>query len=89
MFCYDENCNGECKNCEKVTKLFSFPLQFMKFTKIEAIKFSQEVLCLVSSWEEPPYFIVMKRVEKGMVNSYNNEVLENTTILLYAYLPHD
>lgn len=62
-------------------------LQFHPFSSEEEIKMGYDILCLVSSWDEPPYFIVMQRKIWGIVNAFDGMVLENTKILKWAYLP--
>lgn len=72
-----------------LTGLDKLQLEFHIFTSIEEIEIGKDLLCLVSSWEETPYFIVMHRKITGMVNSFDGTVLENTRILKYAYLPEN
>lgn len=62
-------------------------LNFREFDSINDIEMTRDILCLVSSWEETPYFIVMQRKEHGIVNSFDGSVLDNTKILKWAYLP--
>ena len=87
MFCYSESCNGCHDECWNVRNLKEYPLRFYNFIQEEDIIMSREVLCLVTSWDEPPYFIVMKRTFGGMVNASDMKLLDNTKILKWAYLP--
>lgn len=87
MFCFKEYCEGGCKNCEEVDLLDNLELEFKEFTSEENIEMSQEILCLVSSWGEPPYFIVAKRKWNGICNAFDGMLLQNTNILKWAYLP--
>ena len=87
MFCYSESCNGCHDECWNVRNLKEYPLRFYNFIQEEDIIMSREVLCLVTSWDEPPYFIVMKRTIGGMVNASDMKLLDNTKILKWAYLP--
>lgn len=89
MFCYSEKCNGKHKECELVKNLNNLSLVFNDFTSVENIDMARDVLCLVTSWEEPPYFIVMNRNIDGMANAFDGTVLDNTKILKWAYLPEN
>lgn len=62
-------------------------LKFENFVSENDIEMGRDILCLVSSWDEPPYFIVMQRKIKGVVNAFDATELENTKILKWAYLP--
>lgn len=87
MFCYKKICKCGCKNCEDVKLLNNLQLDFKDFTSEEDIEMAKEILCLVSSWGEPPYFLVMERKERGICNSFDGSLLDNTEILRWAYLP--
>ena len=87
MFCFKEYCESGCKNCEDVVLLNNLELEFKKFTSEEDIEMDQEILCLVSSWEEPPYFIVAERKINGICNAFDGILLQNTEILKWTYLP--
>ena len=87
MFCYSEKCKGKCDDCVLAKDLNNLVLDFNDFSNEEEIKLGKPILCLVTSWEEPPYFIVMKRKFKGIVDAYSGELLENTRILKWTYLP--
>ena len=92
MFCYKEYCETGCKSCEDVKLLDNLKLEFKEFTSEEDIEMSQEILCLVSSWGESPYFLVMERKERGICNAFDGKLLignafESTEILKWAYLP--
>lgn len=89
MFCYSETCNGEHKECSYVKNLDSLLLKFKDFITEDDIDLGKHILCLVSSWEEPPYFIVCYRSEKGIVSVFDGNVLENTDVLKWAYLPEN
>lgn len=67
-----------------LNKLF---LNFKPFVSEEDIEMGRDILCLVSSWEELPYFIVMQRKVFGIVSAFDASSLENTKILEWAYLP--
>lgn len=88
MFCYGDSCEGNHDECVKVVNLNHLCLDFKSFTSVEEIEMSREILCLVSSYEEPPYFIVLKRYERGICNDFNGEPLKNTRIIKWTYLPH-
>lgn len=63
-------------------------LEFHDFTSEEDIEQGVDMLCLVTSWEEPPYFAIMQRKVWGMVFSLDcSTPEERTKILKYAYLP--
>ena len=87
MFCYSEECNGECDDCNIVQHLNNFHLHFKSFTNTKEIEMAKSILCLVTSYEEPPYFIILKRYERGICNAFDGKPLENTRIIKYAYLP--
>ena len=89
MFCYGVDCeeNGNHDNCKKVKNLNSLCLDFKVFTSEDEIEVGRDILCLVTSYEEPPYFIVLKRYERGICNSFDGEPLNNTRILKWTYLP--
>lgn len=92
MFCYKKCCMCQCIDCEELKRLDDLQLDFKKFKSVEEIEMAQEILCLVSSWGEPPYFLVMERKERGICNAFDGELLvgnafENTEILKWAYLP--
>lgn len=89
MFCYSEKCNGKHDECILVKDLNSLVLGFKDFTTEEEIEIAKDILCLVTSWEEPPYFIVMQRKEHGVVNAFDGKFIDNTRILKWAYLPED
>lgn len=89
MFCYSENCKGEHSECSLVKVLNTFTLDFKPFNTKEDIEIGKDILCLVTSWEEPPYFIVLIRYEDDIYNAFDNEPLENTKILKWAYLPEN
>lgn len=88
MFCYGDNCEGNHDECEKVSKLNHICLDFKTFTSEEEIEMSRDILCLVTSYEEPPYFLVMKRYERGICNAFNGELLNRTRIIKWTYLPY-
>lgn len=87
MFCYKECCTCKCIECEELKRLDNLKLDFKDFTSEEDIEMAQEILCLVSSWGEPPYFLVMERKERGICNSFDGSLLDNTEILRWTYLP--
>lgn len=87
MFCYSEICNGKHDNCKNVKAITNMNLQFKDFKDENEIEMAKEILCLVTSWEEPPYFVVMRRFEHGIGMDFNGEIIENTRILKWAYLP--
>lgn len=87
MFCYNEKCNGQHDNCDKVQNIGSLTLKFNAFISEDDIEMGKDILCLVTSWEEPPYFIVLNKHIKGMCNALDGMKLENTRILKWAYLP--
>lgn len=87
MFCYSEKCNGNCIDCRFVRNFKKPYLSFYEFSSENEIVLGRDILCLVSSNNEPPYFIVMTRKLKGMVNALDGMKLKNTKILKYAYLP--
>lgn len=87
MFCYDNECDGNHNNCNHIKNLNKVMLEFNDFTSENNIETGRDVLCLVSSYEEPPYFIVMNKKIYGLVNSFDGDVLENTKIIKWAYLP--
>lgn len=90
MFCYSENyenCKKGCNSCEIITNLNNLTLNFKTFTNEEEIEMTREMLCLVTSWEEPPYFIITRRYNRGICNAFDGKPLENTRIIKYAYLP--
>lgn len=87
MFCYDEKCKGKHDECEIVTNMNNYTLDFKAFTSEDEIKYGKDILCLVTSWEEPPYFIVMQRKYRGIVNAFDGSPLQKTRILKWAYLP--
>lgn len=89
MFCYSEKCKGNHNECTLVRDLNNLTLDFNDFISEEDIKMAREILCLVTSWEEPPYFIVLKRYERGICSTFNGEKIENTKILKWAYLPEN
>lgn len=62
-------------------------LEFHDFISKDEIELGRQLLCLVTSWEEPPYWIIMERKEYGMRESFVNFELENTRIIKWAYLP--
>lgn len=64
-------------------------LEMKDFTNEEDIEVARDILCLVTSWEEPPYFIVMQRKERGIVNAFDGKIIDNTRILKWAYLPEN
>ena len=87
MFCYSEKCKGKHDECALVKDLNSLVLDFKNFTNEEEIEMAKDILCLVTSWEEQPYFLVMQRKVRGMVNAFDGSDVENTRILKWAYLP--
>lgn len=87
MFCYKECCTCKCIDCEELKRLNNLQLDFKDFTSEEDIEMAQEILCLVSSWGEPPYFIVAERKINGICNAFDGMLLQNTEILKWAYLP--
>ena len=89
MFCYSEKCKGNHDDCVLIKDLNNIMLNFKAFTNEEEIEMAKDILCLVTSWEEPPYFIVMERKERGIVDAFNGKVIENTRILKWAYLPEN
>ena len=89
MFCYSEICNGVHDYCMAVKDLKDTFLEFKEFKSENEIEMSKEILCLVTSWEEPPYFIVLSRYERGVCNAFNGELLKNTRIIKWAYLPEN
>ena len=86
MFCYSENCNG-CDNCNIIENFNDITFNFYTFTSFEEINPLRRILGLVSSWEEPPYFIVLKVHDGNIYSAFDNTKLENTRILKWAYLP--
>lgn len=62
-------------------------LDFKPFVSENDIEMGHDILCLVSSWDELPYFIVMQRKVFGIVSAFDASILENTKILEWAYLP--
>ena len=64
-------------------------LHMKEFVTENEINMAKDVLCLVSSWEEQPYFLVMQRKVRGMVNAFDGSDVENTRILKWAYLPEN
>lgn len=89
MFCYSEKCKGKHDECVLVKDLNSLVLGFKDFTNEEEIEMAKDILCLVTSWEEPPYFIVMQRKERSIVNAFDGKLIDNTRILKWAYLPEN
>lgn len=49
---------------ENSSEFMNVPIDY-KFTD-EDIEIGEDILCLVTSYEEPPYFIVMQRKVNGM-----------------------
>lgn len=87
-FCNTDKCKGgPCRQCNIVTKLTELKLQFQPFVTETDIEPGTPVLCLVSSWEEPPYFVIMWRSSDGLIEAWSHEALEDTEILKWAYLP--
>jgi len=87
MFCYNDKCKGNHDDCEIVKNINSLNLDFKLCTNDEEIEMTKSILCLVTSWEEPPYFIIMKRYERGICNAFDGKPIENTRIIKWAYLP--
>lgn len=91
MFCFggyiSDYCKSNCRSCEDVKLLDNLELEFKNFTSEDDIEMCRELLCLVSSYEEEPYFIVIVRYERGICNAFDGKLLENTEILKWAYLP--
>lgn len=87
MFCYKKCCTCKCIDCEELKRLDNLQLDFKDFTSEEDIEMAKEILCLVSSWGEPPYFIVTERKTNGVCNAFDGMLLQNTEILKWAYLP--
>lgn len=61
-------------------------LCFEDFESEEKISYGVDILCLVSSYDEIPYYVVMQRKMDGLRVALDNSVLEKTKILKYAYL---
>lgn len=61
-------------------------LCFEDFVSEEIIAYGVDILCLVSSYEEKPYYVVMQRKVDGLRVALDNSELKNTKILKYAYL---
>ena len=89
MFCYREKCKGKHDECALVKDLNNPVLDFKDFANEEEIEIAKDILCLVTSWEEPPYFIVMQRKKRGMINAFDGKAIDNTRILKWAYLPEN
>lgn len=54
----------------------------------EEIEIGRDILCLVSSWGEIPYFLICNRKLRGICNSFDAKILdEHTQLLKWAYLP--
>lgn len=62
-------------------------LEFHDFISEDEIELGRQLLCFVTSWEEPPYFIVMTRTVYGMRMDFDSSEIENTRIIKWAYLP--
>lgn len=62
-------------------------LEFYDFNDVEDIKLGVDLLCQITSYNEPPYFVVMQRKIWGMVVAFDGYEIENSRILKYAYLP--
>lgn len=62
-------------------------LKFEKFVSEDDIEMGRDILCLVSSRDEPPYFIIMTRKVFGIVIAFGASKLDNSKILKWAYLP--
>lgn len=86
MFCYSEKCNG-CENCSIIKNFNDITFNFYTFTTLDEINPLKRILGLVSSWDEPPYLIVLKVSNGCIYNAFDNTKLENTKILKWAYLP--
>lgn len=59
MFCYSETCNGKHKERCFVKDMTSLTLEFKNFISKDDMEIGKHILCLVSSWEEPPFFYCM------------------------------
>lgn len=62
-------------------------LNFKPFVSEDEIEMGRDILCLVSSWDEPPYFIIMTRKVFGIVVALDASPLVHTKILNWAYIP--
>ena len=63
-------------------------LEFHDFISEDEIEVGKQLLCLVTSWEEPPYFVIMTRKVFGMRVSLDCSELDNARIIKWAYLPN-